>query len=83
MDRMSEPTCPTDALGRSECADFLRTQMAEGPGTLPGCEITVSTARPLVVGPYGVNGFTCPHGVEYWIEPTGEQIADWAARGVR
>lgn len=74
--------CPTDPLGRSKCAEFLRTAMAEGFGDHPGCEITVSTARPIVVGPYGVNGYTCPHGVEYWIEPTGEQIADWAARGV-
>lgn len=69
--------CPTDALGRSECAEFLRTSMAEIGG-----EITVSTARPIVDSPYGLNGYTCPHGVDYWIEPTGEQIADWAARGV-
>lgn len=76
-------TCPTNALGHSVCAEFLRTTMAEGFPDHPGCEITVSTARPLIVGPYGVNGYTCPHGVTYWIEPTSEQIADWAVRGVR
>lgn len=47
------------------------------------CEVTVSTARPLVQGPYELAGFECPHGVEYWAEPTSEQIADWAARRVR
>jgi hypothetical protein len=76
------PKCPTDALGRSECAQVLADLSAAGFDGHPGCEITVSTARPLVRGPYTTDGFVCPHGVEYWIEPTGEQIADWAARGV-
>lgn len=75
-------SCPVNALGRSECAEFLRERMAAGTDTWPGCEVTVSTARPLVVGPYGVNGFICPHGTEYFMEPTGEQIADWVARQV-
>ena len=26
-------------------------------------------------------GFTCPHGVGYWIEPTGEQISHWVETG--
>lgn len=77
-----EPRCPTDALGRSECAEFLRARLAAGTDTHPGCEATVSPARPLVASPYGVNSLVCPHGVEYWLEPTSEQIADWAARGV-
>lgn len=75
--------CPTDALGRSECAEFLRTTMAAGTfADGDGCEIHVSTLPPLVQGAYETAGFVCPHGVQYWIEPTGEQIADWAARGV-
>jgi hypothetical protein len=48
-----------------------------------GVEITVSTVPPLVAGPYTTDGFTCPHGVTFWIEPTGEQIAAWARDGVR
>lgn len=80
---MPEPTCPTDALGRSECAEFLRTQLAQlGEANGIGCEAVVSTAPPLVPSPYGTHGFVCPHGTEYWIEPTGEQIAHWAARRV-
>jgi hypothetical protein len=75
-------TCPTDALGRSECARQLVDLSAAGFNGQPGAEITASTARPLVASPYGAHGFICPHGVEYWIEPTSEQIADWAARGV-
>jgi len=77
------PTCPTDALGRNECVELLRTTMAAGFDGRPGCEITVSTAPPLIVGPYGINGYTCPHGVDYWIEPTSEQIAEWNREGVR
>lgn len=57
------------------CAGVLREGMA-------GFEVTVSTERPLVASPYTTEGFTCPHGVTYWIEPTGEQIARWQAEGV-
>jgi len=58
------------------CAEVLRTMSAE-----IGTEITVSTAPPLVAGPYPTGEFTCPHGITYWIEPTGEQIAQWVADG--
>jgi hypothetical protein len=44
-----------------------------------GGEVTVSTARPLVAGPHSGDGFVCPHGTVYWVEPTGKQIARWAA----
>lgn len=71
-------TCPTDALGRSECAQML----AENSVAL-GAEVHVSTLPPIVAGPYETAGFRCPHGVKYFIEPTGEQIVDWAARGVK
>lgn len=60
------------------CADFLRERQAAY-----GIEITVSTKPPLVNGPYTTDSFTCPHGTEYWIEPTGEQIAQWVKDGVR
>jgi hypothetical protein len=77
-------TCPTDALGRSECAEFLRSTMAETQfDGETGLEIHVSTQPPLTRGPYTTDGFRCPHGTTYWIEPTGEQIADWAERRVR
>lgn len=46
-----------------------------------GAEITVSTCRPLVRGPYTTDGYKCPHGTTFWIEPTGDQIARWAADG--
>jgi len=67
---MSE--CPTTPLGRTVCAQTLIDQSAE-----LGADIHVSTLPPLVAGPYETAGFRCPHGVEYWIEPTGEQIAHW------
>jgi hypothetical protein len=56
------------------CADVLREGMAP-------CEITISTEPPLIVGPYTTDPFICPHGTAYWIEPTGEQIAQWAKEG--
>jgi hypothetical protein len=71
------PDCPTDPLGRSECAQHLATLSAD-----LGAEVHVSTLPPIVAGPYETAGFECPHGTQYWIEPTGEQVADWAARGV-
>jgi hypothetical protein len=57
------------------CASALRDGMAP-------IAITISTEPPLTIGPYTTDGFTCPHGVTYWIEPTGEQIARWQAEGV-
>lgn len=60
-----------------ECWRELRDRMAE-----MGVEITVSTQTPLVAGVYTTDGFTCPHGITYWIEPTGEQIAAWVQGGV-
>ena len=56
----------------SRCPETLRESMAP-------CEVTVSTSPPLVAGLYTVDAFVCPHGTAYWIEPTGEQIAQWAA----
>lgn len=44
-------------------------------------DVHVSTLPPIVVGPYPAHGYTCPHGVTYWIEPTGEAIAKWVADG--
>jgi NADPH-dependent curcumin reductase CurA len=55
------------------------------PGTLKaeaaklGCDVTVSTHPPITASPYGVTAFKCPHGVDYYMEPTGEQIAHWVA----
>ncbi len=61
----------------AECREYVRQTMAE-----LGCEVTVSTAPPLVEGPYENEGFKCPHGTTYWVQPTGEQIMQWARDGV-
>lgn len=71
--------CPVDALGRSVCARTIVDLSAATQDT----EITASTARPLVASPYGENSIFCPHGVEYWIEPTSEQITAWNRDQVR
>jgi hypothetical protein len=70
-------TCPTTPYGRPFCAELLVRYMS-----VLGAEVTVSTAPPIVHGPYTVDPFRCPHGVTYWIEPTGEQIAAWVEDGV-
>lgn len=60
-----------------DCRGYLRDRFGRR-----GIEITVSTAPPLVLTPYTTNPFTCPHGTDYWVEPTSEQIAAWARDGV-
>jgi hypothetical protein len=70
-------TCPTTPNGRALCAQLLIDNMA-----LMYTEVTVSTAPPIVHGRYTVAPFRCPHGVTYWIEPTGEQICAWVKDGV-
>lgn len=47
-----------------------------------GSKCTVSTLPPLVPGPYTTAPFICLHGTAFWIEPTGEQIAEWVKGGV-
>ncbi|MDH6141034.1 hypothetical protein P3T35_003047 [Kitasatospora sp. GP30] len=48
-----------------------------------GVEVHISTAPPMVAGPYTTDGMRCPHGITYWWEPTGEQIAAWVRDGVQ
>jgi hypothetical protein len=73
--------CPRDGLGRSECAELIRAGLAESGQMVTGqdCEVTVSATRPLVMNEW-IRGYTCPHGVTYWFEPTTDQIATWNAR---
>jgi len=61
------------------CRDVLLNlwKAVHDPGE-PLTDITVSTAPPLVANPF-TEGYTCPHGTSYWIEPTGDQIARWKA----
>jgi hypothetical protein len=66
------------ASDHDTCARVLTDGMAE-----KGIQVTVSTAPPLVVGPFVVDPFVCPHGVRFWFEPTGEQIAEWVRSGVQ
>lgn len=75
----------TSPLGLSPCAtdtppcrEFLVAQMAE-----MGVDAVASSARPIIPSTYGVTSFICPHGIEYFLEPTGDQIAAWARDGVR
>lgn len=55
--------------GHEKCAGALRDGMAP-------LEITVSTSPSLA---RTTKPFTCPHGVSYWIKPTGELAAQQAA----
>jgi hypothetical protein len=68
--RMTAKLCDND------CRDYM-----ESLADKDGVDIIISTEPPLVCGPYGINGFTCPHGITYWIEPSGEQIAQWVKDG--
>jgi len=70
-------------MGRSACAEYIRDVMrALGAEKGIGCDTVVSTAPPIVENPYGAHGYRCPHGLIYWVEPTSEQIAEWAEQQV-
>ena len=75
---MNAPLPPKPKV-HGECREYLRLMALTQRDT----DITVSTVAPLVAGPYTTAPFICPHGVRHWIEPTGEQIAQWAKDGVR
>ena len=71
-------TVNNEPSNHADCPEYLHRMSA-----VIGTDITVSTRAPLVQGPYTTEPFVCPHGTRYWIEPTGEQIAQWARDGVR
>ncbi len=70
LGQSTDETVPNHA----DCPRVIAETFAEKGG-----EVTVSTAHPLVAGPYSGGGFVCWHGTTYWVEPTGEQIARWAS----
>jgi hypothetical protein len=45
-------------------------------------DVTISTKPPVVLGPFTLAPFVCPHGVRYWAEPTGEQLAAWVTNRI-
>jgi hypothetical protein len=64
-----------ETTDHTACEDLLRIRLAAAPGD--PIEVTISTAPPLISGPF-TEGFRCPHGVTFWMEPTGDQRAQWA-----
>jgi hypothetical protein len=63
---------PSLPIAHLQCPSDLRKTAKQ-----QGVDVTVSEQPPIVTGPYTVDPFVCPHGVTFWIEPTGEQIAQW------
>lgn len=59
--------------GEGGCEDVIVAAM-----TGSGIEIAIGTEEPLVQNKW-IEGVTCLHGVTFWIEPTSEQLAKWAA----
>jgi hypothetical protein len=58
-------------------------QVLKNMSAARGIEVTVSTEPPIICTPYTTDAFICPHGTRYWMEPTSEQIAEWARDGVK
>lgn len=72
MSGEGEPACASKC--RQLLLDMIKGTMAEGAH--------VTHLPPLVVPVYDPLNVTCPHGVTWYMEPTGEQIMQWAADGV-
>jgi hypothetical protein len=64
----------------SGCAQRLRDGWAQAAAEDGGApiEVTISTAAPLVRNRF-TEAFRCPHGVTFYMEPTGDAIASMAA----
>ena len=77
---MADPPCTHERCpGRFMEMWAVACRMA---GAQTTSEITLSTEPPLVDNPYTA-AMKCPHGVTFYIEPTSDQIAQWARDGVR
>lgn len=68
---------PSPPKKHKECQRFVVAMMR-----WIGADATASTEPPIIVTPYTRPGFVCPHGTTFWVEPTSEQIAQWAKDGV-
>lgn len=63
----------------SECGAILRSFCADR-----GIDAHVTTVPPLILNAYNIQSgyMVCPHGVKWFMEPTTDQIAQWARDGV-
>jgi hypothetical protein len=48
-----------------------------------GIDAHVTAVPPIVESRYEQLNMSCPHGVAHYAEPTSEQVARWAADGVK
>lgn len=67
----------TDDCRTAGCGDLLRAYYVEA-----GVDAHVTTTPPIVPPLYEPLDMRCPHGVLWYAEPTGDQIAKWAKEGV-
>lgn len=67
-----------------ECIAVLREQLALACSAtgVPVPDAHITHVPPLVPPMYEPLGMRCPHGVLWHMEPTSEQIAQWAKDGV-
>lgn len=56
----------------AQCRTVILETLKKGP--TPDIQVTISEAPPIVRGPFTGGPFVCPHGVAFWLEPTGEQL---------
>lgn len=86
---MSRPMSRPMSRDHNTCEPFLRDQLQQGfretraahpewPDTgRDEVDIHVTTAPPVVPSPWTA-AVTCPHGTTFYMEPTGEQLAEWS-----
>lgn len=61
----------------AECGELVRRRLRE-----MGLDAHVTHVAPLIPSDYEDLAMTCPHGVTWHTEPTGEQIAEFVEKGV-
>jgi hypothetical protein len=68
----------------AECVGVLRSIYDDAckRAGVPTPEVHITHVPPLVKPLYEELRMTCPHGVTWHMQPTSEQIAEWARDGV-
>lgn len=69
---------PDPPKTHAECRQYVVAMMR-----WIGTDGHASTEPPIIQTPYTKPPFICPHGTRFWVEPTSDQIAQWAKDGVR
>ncbi len=66
-----------DGPAHESCAETLRATAMQMPQAGGELDVIQDGPKPPDRAGYPPSGFTCPHGVHFWVMPSYRQISAW------